>query len=44
MPQLTRIGLEPGNRMIRLGVGQHRGLWFARVDLWRVGYRLTRRA
>lgn len=39
---LTTINLEPGNRMIRAGFGQHDGHWFARIDLWLVAYRITR--
>lgn len=33
--------MTQGNRMVRLGFGQHDGRWFARLDLWWVGYRLT---
>jgi len=28
--------------MLRIGVGKHTGEWFIRIDLWWVGYRLTR--
>lgn len=40
---VTKITLEPGNRMIRLGAGQHEGRWFIRIDLWKVGFRFTRK-
>lgn len=40
--KVERIEMKPGNRMVRLGFGQHDGRWFARLDLWRVGFRLTK--
>jgi hypothetical protein len=39
---LTKIQLDQNNRMVRLGVGLHDGKWFARIDLWFVGFRLTK--
>lgn len=42
MPVITKVLMEPGERMIRLGFGQNKGRWFIRLDLWRVGFRLTR--
>ena len=39
--QVTTIIMAPGNRMVRLGLGQNDGRWFARLDLWWVGFRLT---
>jgi hypothetical protein len=41
--QLTKIALEPGSRMLRIGLGQHEHRWFIRIDLWAVGFRVTRR-
>jgi len=38
---ITRIDMPKGNRMVRAGFGQHDGKWFARVDLWFVGFRLS---
>lgn len=38
---ITKIPLDPNNRMLRLGFGKHDGKWFARVDLWFAGWRLT---
>lgn len=38
---ITVIHMDPPNRMVRLGFGQHDGRWFARIDLWWVGFRLT---
>jgi hypothetical protein len=38
---LTTIKLDADNRMLRIGFGKHDGHWFARVDLWSVGLRLT---
>lgn len=40
--KLTTITMEPNNRMVRLGVGKHDGKWFARIDLWFIGFRLTK--
>ena len=37
----TIIDLPKNNRMVRLGFGQHDGLWFIRVDLWFKGFRLA---
>jgi hypothetical protein len=39
--KVTRIDMEQGNRMIRIGLGQHDGKWFARIDLWYAGFRIT---
>lgn len=38
---LTRINLDKANRMLRVGFGKNEGNWFARVDLWYVGFRIT---
>jgi len=40
-PQLTRIKLDAGNRMLRFGFGKHNGNWFVRVDLWFVAFRIS---
>lgn len=37
---LTKISLDEQNRMLRIGFGKHDGLWFFRIDLWWVGYRI----
>lgn len=37
----TKIDMEAGNRMIRLGAGQHNEVWFIRLDLWWVGFRVA---
>lgn len=37
------LHMDAGNRMIRLGVGQHNSVWFIRLDLWFIGFRLSRR-
>lgn len=39
--KLTKIPLDPLNRMLRAGFGKHDGHWFARVDLWWFGVRVT---
>lgn len=38
----TKLSLDKDNRMLRLGVGKNNGNWFARVDLWCVGFRITK--
>lgn len=38
---ITVIHMDPANRMVRIGFDKHDGRWFARVDLWCVGFRLT---
>ena len=40
---ITRLKLEPQNEMLRFGIGRNEGRWFFRIDLWRVGFRLTGR-
>ena len=39
--KLTVIEMKEWNRMVRLGIGQHEGTWFIRLDLWWRGYRLS---
>jgi hypothetical protein len=39
--KLTKISLDKANRMVRLGIGKHDGHWFARIDLWFFGIRLS---
>ena len=38
---LTKINLDRRNRMLRIGFGKHEGNWFARIDLWYVGFRIA---
>lgn len=38
---MTKIPLNKNNRMLRFGFGKHEGIWFVRVDLWWVGYRIN---
>ncbi len=38
---ITRIPMPPGNRMLRIGFGQHDGRWFFRIDLWNLGFRIS---
>lgn len=41
--KVTKITLNEGNRMLRLClIGQHDGKLFSRIDLWWVGFRLTK--
>lgn len=40
--KVTKIDLSPDLRVLRFGVGQNLGRWFARVDLWSIAYRLTK--
>ncbi len=39
---LTKIDLDKQNRMLRIGFGKNDGNWFARLDLWCVGIRITK--
>lgn len=39
---LTKIPMDSKNRMIRLGGGLHDGNLFFRIDLWFVGFRITK--
>lgn len=39
--KFTKIQLDQNNRMIRIGAGKHDGKWFARIDLWFFGIRLS---
>jgi hypothetical protein len=39
---LTKILLDKDDRMLRIGFGKNKGNWFFRIDLWRVGYRITK--
>ena len=40
--KLSKITLEKNNRMLRIGFGRHNSEWFARVDLWFLGIRITK--
>ncbi len=39
--RVTKIDLDTNNRMLRIGFGKHDGRWFARVDLWFFGVRVS---
>lgn len=39
---IAKINLDKGNRMLRAGFGKNNGLWFLRIDLWFVGYRIKK--
>lgn len=38
---VTTIKMSPENRKVRIGFGKYEGRWFARIDLWWVGYRFS---
>lgn len=40
--KLTKIDLDKQNRMLRIGFGKNEGNWFARLDFWCVGFRVTK--
>lgn len=40
--RVDKIQLDKNNRMLRIGFGKHDGYWFARIDLWFIGYRLKK--
>lgn len=35
------IKMTRGNRMLRMGLGQHDHKWFVRLDLWWYGIRIS---
>lgn len=39
---VTKLVLDKDNRMCRIGFGKSDGNWFFRLDLWSVGYRVTK--
>lgn len=39
--KVTHLTNDPGNEMIRVGVGRNKTRPFARVDLWDIGVRLS---
>ena len=39
--KLNKIDLDRDNRMLGAGFGKNEGRWFARIDLWCVGFRIT---
>lgn len=39
--KLAKINLNKKNRMLRVGFGLHEGKFFARIDLWFFGIRLS---
>ncbi len=39
--KLLKLTLTKDNRMLRIGFGKNSGLWFARIDLWCVAWRIT---
>ena len=39
---LTKISLDRDNRMLRAGFGKNDGKWFARIDIWFIGLRITK--
>lgn len=38
--KITKIILDKDNRMLRIGFGKNNSLWFFRIDLWFVGFRI----
>ena len=39
--KLDKVQMDEQNRMLRIGGGLNKGRPFLRIDLWKVGYRLT---
>ena len=39
---LTKILLDQDNRMLRVGFGKNDSKWFARIDVWFIGLRITK--
>lgn len=40
--KLTKISLDNKNNMLRIGFGKHDNKWFARIDLWFIGFRISK--
>lgn len=38
----TKLVLNKDNRMLRIGFGKNEGNWFFRIDLWYIGFRITK--
>lgn len=41
MFKFQKLVLPKGNRMLRIGLGQHEGQAFFRIDLWWIGFRIV---
>lgn len=41
--KFEKIDLDETNRMIRFGIGQNVGIWYVRLDLWFVGFRVRQK-
>lgn len=39
---ITKITMDKNNRMLRIGFGKNKGNWFARIDLWYIGFRIIK--
>ena len=39
---ITKLTWDSNTRFLRIGFGKNNGHWFARIDLWIVGFRITR--
>lgn len=39
---ITKLKLDKDNRMLRIGFGKNKGNWFTRIDLWYIGFRITK--
>lgn len=39
---ITKITMDKNNRMLRIGFGKNKGNWFVRIDLWYIGFRITK--
>jgi len=38
---ITKVEMDPMNRMLRAGFGLNQGRWFIRIDLWWFGLRIS---
>lgn len=39
--KFSTIPLDKDNRMLRIGFGKNKGIYFFRVDLWCIGVRIS---
>ena len=40
--KLDKITLDKDNRMLRIGFGKNKGLYFFRIDIWFIGFRIKK--
>lgn len=41
--KIVKVDIPENQRLARIGVGKHEGVWFFRIDLWNRGYRIQKK-